>query len=61
MLIYLQVILSMTIAWGFCAILTATNVFPEGDPARTDLRLAALNKTNWVRVPYPGKFNYFIL
>lgn len=48
-------------AWGFCGILTATNVFPEGDPARTDLRLSALNKTNWVRVPYPGKFNYFLL
>lgn len=52
--IYLRVILSIVVAWGFCAILTETNVFPEGDPARTDLRLSALNKTPWVRVPYPG-------
>lgn len=42
--------------WGLCAILTATNVFPEGHPARTDARLRVLTDSAWFYIPYPGQF-----
>lgn len=42
--------------WGLCAILTATNVFPEGHLARTDARLRVLTDSAWFYIPYPGQF-----
>ncbi|XP_055928262.1 solute carrier family 23 member 2-like isoform X1 [Argiope bruennichi] len=50
------VLLTIVLSWSFCAILTATNVFHEGSPARTDIRLAALRNSPWFRVPYPGQW-----
>lgn len=50
------VLLTITIMWGICAILTATNVFADGHPARTDARIRVLQDAPWFRVPYPGQF-----
>ncbi|XP_039249475.1 solute carrier family 23 member 1-like [Styela clava] len=55
------VILAVLLAWMFCAILTAANVFPAnvdeyGYKARTDIRSAVLNEAAWFRVPYPGQW-----
>jgi hypothetical protein len=51
-----QVLLTITIMWAICGILTATDVFPEGHPARTDVRIRVLEDAPWFRVPYPGQF-----
>uniref|UniRef100_A0A8D8AFE7 Solute carrier family 23 member 2 n=1 Tax=Culex pipiens TaxID=7175 RepID=A0A8D8AFE7_CULPI len=50
------VLLTIVIMWSLCAILTATGVFPEGHPARTDVRIRVLQDASWFRVPYPGQF-----
>uniref|UniRef100_A0A336MD77 CSON013342 protein n=1 Tax=Culicoides sonorensis TaxID=179676 RepID=A0A336MD77_CULSO len=50
------VLLTIAIMWGICLILTATDVFPEGHQARTDVRLKVLTDASWFRVPYPGQF-----
>lgn len=50
------VLLTIIISWVLCIILTVTNVFPEGNPARTDIKLAALESSPWFRVPYPGQW-----
>ena len=42
--------------WGLCAILTATDVFDEGDPSRTDTRMDILTDATWFRVPYPRNY-----
>ncbi|CAH1799894.1 unnamed protein product [Owenia fusiformis] len=54
-------ILGISIAWGFCGILTVTNVFPD-DPnsptynARTDARVQSIKEASWFFFPYPGQF-----
>lgn len=50
------VLLAILISWGFCAILTAADVFPEGNKARTDLNLGLIGDSPWFRVPYPGQW-----
>lgn len=50
------VLLTIIIMWALCAVLTATNIFPEGHPARTDVRLRVLQDASWFRIPYPGQF-----
>lgn len=42
--------------WLLCLILTLTNVFEKGHPARTDVRLKVLQDAPWFYVPYPGQF-----
>lgn len=39
-------------------ILTVTNVFEEGHPARTDARIRVLTDAKWFYVPYPGQFGW---
>ena len=48
-----KVLLTILLLWSVCGILTATDVFPEGDGGRTDLKLDLLHNSAWVRVPYP--------
>ncbi|XP_078695054.1 solute carrier family 23 member 2-like [Branchiostoma floridae x Branchiostoma belcheri] len=48
------VIMSMVIAWIFCAILTVSNV--PGFTARTDVRIGVLQQAPWFRLPYPGQW-----
>ncbi|KAM7362474.1 solute carrier family 23 member 2 isoform 2-T2 [Cochliomyia hominivorax] len=50
------VLLTIMIMWGLCAILTLTNVFEEGHPSRTDVRINVLTNANWFYIPYPGQF-----
>lgn len=50
------VLLTITIMWGLCGLLTLIEVFPEGHPARTDSRLKVFSDASWFRVPYPGQF-----
>lgn len=45
--------------WLFCFILTVAGAFPDdkgayGYEARTDIRLDVIEKTSWIRFPYPG-------
>ncbi|XP_058444918.1 solute carrier family 23 member 2-like [Malaya genurostris] len=51
-----SVLLTITIMWTLCFVLTAFNVFPESHPARTDVRIKVLEDAAWFRVPYPGQF-----
>ncbi len=54
-----QNMLALVISWILCAILTATDVFPN-DPsklsyrARTDAKLDVLHDASWFFLPYPG-------
>lgn len=50
------VLMTIAIMWGLCGILTATNVFEEGHPSRTDVRLKVLTNAKWFYVPYPFQF-----
>ncbi|XP_014674568.1 PREDICTED: solute carrier family 23 member 2-like [Priapulus caudatus] len=52
------VILSITIVWLLCAILTASGALPDNPTAhgywsRTDTKLEVLNTAPWFRFPYP--------
>ena len=49
-----QVIISLAIVWGLCAILTATDTLPEGDPARVTDIASAIDAAKWFYFPYPG-------
>lgn len=46
--------IAIIVSWTLCAILTATDVFSESSPARTDARSSVLSDSPWFRVPYPG-------
>ncbi|XP_022128799.2 solute carrier family 23 member 2 [Pieris rapae] len=50
------VLLTIVIMWAVCGILTATNVFEAGHPARTDLKINIIEDAPWFRVPYPGQW-----
>jgi solute carrier family 23 (nucleobase transporter), member 1 len=52
------VLLSISIMWILCLILTMTNVFEEGSQARTDVRLQVLTNAPWFRIPYPFQFGF---
>lgn len=45
----------MIVAWILAAILTATDVIPEGSPGRTDYRSAVLQDSPWFYIPHPCK------
>lgn len=48
--------------WIICALLTFTDYFPAGHPARTDIKLRIIDDSPWFRVPYPGNhFNNIII
>ena len=51
----LQVLLTIVVMWGLCAILTATEVLSENDPSRTDTRIDIFHDAEWFRFPYPCK------
>ncbi|XP_042213697.1 solute carrier family 23 member 2-like isoform X2 [Homarus americanus] len=50
------VLMAIVLSWGFCAILTAAEVFPEGNKARTDLTTGLLRQSSWFTFPYPGQW-----
>lgn len=50
------VMLTILLSWTLCAILTATNVLPNGNPARTDNLLSVLEDSPWFLFPYPGQW-----
>ncbi|XP_053607315.1 solute carrier family 23 member 2 isoform X1 [Plodia interpunctella] len=50
------VLITISIMWAVCGVLTATGVFPEGHPARTDLKVNIIEDAPWFRVPYPGQW-----
>ncbi|CAK1596588.1 unnamed protein product [Parnassius mnemosyne] len=50
------VLLTIAIMWTVCGILTVTDVFPAGHPARTDLKVNIIQDAPWFRVPYPGQW-----
>lgn len=55
------VILGIAVSWTLCAILTATDVFPDdnkkwGYEARTDIKTDVISNTDWFRFPYPGQW-----
>ena len=50
-----QVIISLTIVWVLCGILTATGTFEEGNKARIGDVTSNLDEATWFYFPYPGK------
>ena len=55
-----QVLFTIVVMWALCAVLTVTDVFEKGSPARTDNKLELLRKADWFRIPYPCKCNTFL-
>lgn len=54
------IVIAIVITWSFGAILTAADVWPEGDQCRTDNNRSILEDSPWFRFPYPGQFGPFI-
>ncbi|XP_050531173.1 solute carrier family 23 member 2 isoform X2 [Daktulosphaira vitifoliae] len=52
------VLLTITIMWIICAVLTATDYFPVGHPARTDVKIRIIEDADWFRIPYPGQWGW---
>lgn len=50
------ILLAILISWGACFLMTETEYLAAGDPARTDIRSSIIEKSPWIRVPYPGQF-----
>jgi nucleobase transporter 1/2 len=50
------VILAILVTWIFGSILTAADVWDEGNTCRTDLKRDILDDSPWFRVPYPGQW-----
>ena len=50
------VILAIAFTWIFGAILTAADVWEEGNACRTDANADILDDSPWFRVPYPGQW-----
>lgn len=50
------VLLSISIMWIVCLVLTLTDVFEQGNQARTDVRLNVMADAPWFRIPYPFQF-----
>ncbi|KAL8596351.1 hypothetical protein ACOMHN_024311 [Nucella lapillus] len=51
----LPVILAVVLAWGFCAVLTATDTL-QGQGVRTDSKQDVLDLSQWFYFPYPGQW-----
>jgi solute carrier family 23 (nucleobase transporter), member 1 len=47
------VVLAIALTWSFGAILTAADVWEEGNACRTDANQDILTETPWIRIPYP--------
>ncbi|KAG7372394.1 xanthine/uracil permease family protein [Nitzschia inconspicua] len=47
------VVLAIALTWSFGAILTAADVWDEGNACRTDANRDILTETPWIRIPYP--------
>lgn len=47
------VVLAIFVTWSLGAILTASDVWDEGNPCRTDSKRDILTESPWFRVPYP--------
>ncbi|VVC27101.1 Hypothetical protein CINCED_3A010658 [Cinara cedri] len=52
------VLLTIMIMWILCGILTITDYFPVGHPARTDVKIRIIEDSSWFRVPYPGQWGW---
>ncbi|ESO97393.1 hypothetical protein LOTGIDRAFT_231570 [Lottia gigantea] len=55
------IMLAIVTAWVICIILTASGALPDdkngwGYKARTDVKIAVLEKADWFRFPYPGQW-----
>ncbi|XP_071451216.1 solute carrier family 23 member 1 isoform X2 [Hetaerina americana] len=48
------VLISMAFMWTLCAILTAADIFPPEDLARTDMKTGIVAGVPWFRLPYPA-------
>ncbi|KAJ4441305.1 hypothetical protein ANN_11159, partial [Periplaneta americana] len=51
-----NVLLTIIIMWGVCALLTLSGNLPVGHPARTDVKLRIIEDSPWFRFPYPGQW-----
>ena len=50
-----QVLMAIVVMWTLDILLTVYDYFPEGDPARADIKLEVIYNAAWFRVPYPGQ------
>lgn len=61
LIMFWKVLVSCVLAWGVSAILTACGAFSDDANsdsfyARTDTRLEVIAETDWLILPYPGRF-----
>ena len=49
-------VLAIVVTWSLGAILTAADVWDEGDACRTDQAQDILKDSPWFRIPYPGQW-----
>lgn len=54
------IVLAIVFTWSFGAILTAADVWEEGDSCRTDNNRSILEDSPWFRFPYPGQWGPFV-
>ncbi|XP_025422632.1 solute carrier family 23 member 2 [Sipha flava] len=52
------VLLTIMIMWILCGVLTMTDYFPVGHPARTDVKIRIIGDSSWFRIPYPGQWGW---
>ena len=50
------VIFAIAVTWILGAILTAADVWEEGNPCRVDALAFIREESVWVRIPYPGQW-----
>ena len=48
-----QVLISILLSWGLCAILTSSGWLSEDSAIRTDTAGDLISNSRWIRVPYP--------
>ena len=54
----MPIILTICLVWFLCYIFTITNVLPENNAARTDLKPTVLELAPWFRFPYPFQWGF---
>nr|KAG5714313.1 hypothetical protein BaRGS_018530 [Batillaria attramentaria] len=59
----LPILLALIVMWILCAVLTATNVFPDNPDhslyfSRTDAKISIVQQSPWFQFTYPAQFGF---
>ncbi|KAB7504217.1 Solute carrier family 23 member 2 [Armadillidium nasatum] len=55
---FFVIIITITISWAICVILTVFEVFPKDSEARTDSKIPLIRSSPWFYVPYPFQWGF---